>query len=81
MVRAGIRSLWAPIEREVPHVRLIELAPVMALLLLCVVMTVVAGPTMRFMEATANGLRMVSAEVQAPAPPPPSGPALGGGGE
>jgi multicomponent K+:H+ antiporter subunit D len=81
MVRAGIRSLWAPIEREVPHVRLIELAPVMALLFLCVVMTVVAGPTMRFMEATANGLRMVSAEVQAPAPPLPSGPVLGGGGE
>jgi multicomponent K+:H+ antiporter subunit D len=77
MVRAGIRSLWAPIEREVPHVRLIELAPVMALLFLCVVMTVVAGPTMRFMEATADGLRAVNAQVQAP----PPGPALGGGGE
>ncbi len=79
MVRAGIRSLWAPIEREVPHVQLIELAPVMALLMLCVVMTVEAGPTMRFMEATADGLRSVSGQVQASDAPLET--EIGGGGE
>ncbi|ROP84168.1 multisubunit potassium/proton antiporter PhaD subunit [Stella humosa] len=56
MVRAGIRSFWAVIERDVPRVRVIELAPVAALLFLCVALTLQAGPAMRFMQATAAGL-------------------------
>src|SRR5690606_5390960 len=35
MTRAGIRTFWAPIERIVPRVRAVEVAPVAGLLLLC----------------------------------------------
>ncbi|MGQ4274056.1 monovalent cation/H+ antiporter subunit D [Terrihabitans sp. B22-R8] len=64
MVRAGLRAFWASIEREVPGVRVIELAPVGALLVLCLAMTIQAGPTMRFMQATAEGLRGGGAQAQ-----------------
>jgi multicomponent K+:H+ antiporter subunit D len=55
MTRAGIRVFWVS-EREAPRVRLIEMAPVAVLLLLCVLQTVQAGPVMRFMQATAQSL-------------------------
>ncbi len=56
MTRAGIRVLWAAPERSVPRVRLIEMAPIAVLLLLCALQTVQAGPIMRFMQATAQSL-------------------------
>jgi multicomponent K+:H+ antiporter subunit D len=56
MTRAGIRAFWASPERTVPRVRLIEMAPVAGLLLLCALQTVQAGPIMRFMQATAQSL-------------------------
>ena len=56
MTRAGIRAFWASADRAVPRVRLIEVAPVGALLLLCVIQTIHAGPIMRFMQATAQSL-------------------------
>jgi multicomponent K+:H+ antiporter subunit D len=55
MTRAGIRLFWMS-EREAPRVRLIEMAPVAILLLLCVLQTVQAGRVMRFMQATAQSL-------------------------
>jgi multicomponent K+:H+ antiporter subunit D len=55
MVRAGIRTFWA-IDRTVPRVRVIEMAPVAVLLTLCVVQTVQAEPIMRFMRDTAQSL-------------------------
>ena len=54
--RAGINALWASSERTVPRVRLIEMAPVIILLLLCGVQTIQAGPIMRYMQATAQSL-------------------------
>jgi multicomponent K+:H+ antiporter subunit D len=54
MTRAGIHSLWD--DRSVPRVRVIEMAPVAALLLLCAVLTVRAGPAMHYLEATARAL-------------------------
>jgi multicomponent K+:H+ antiporter subunit D len=54
--RAGIHVFWASPDRTVPRVRLIETAPVVALILLCVVQTIQAGPVMRFMNATAESL-------------------------
>ncbi len=54
MTRAGIRTLWD--ERDVPRIAAIEMAPVAGLILLCVVLTVEAGPTMAYMEATAQSL-------------------------
>ena len=56
MVRAGIRIFWLPLERSVPQVRLVELAPVACLLVLCALLTVRAGPVMGFMQQTAGFL-------------------------
>jgi multicomponent K+:H+ antiporter subunit D len=56
MTRAGIRTFWAPLGRSVPRVRLIEITPVALLLLLCLGLTVQAGPAMRYMQATAESL-------------------------
>jgi multicomponent K+:H+ antiporter subunit D len=56
MTRAGINAFWAAPDRNVPRVRVIEMAPVAVLLLLCAWQTVEAGPIMRFMQATAQSL-------------------------
>jgi multicomponent K+:H+ antiporter subunit D len=56
MTRAGIRALWASPDRAVPPVRVIEIAPVVFLLIVCVAQTAQAGPVMRFMQATARSL-------------------------
>jgi multicomponent K+:H+ antiporter subunit D len=58
LTRAGIQAFWASSERTVPRVRLIELAPVIVLLLLCGVQTIQAGPVMRYMRATAQSLHV-----------------------
>ena len=58
MTRAGIRAFWASPDRAVPRVRLIEMAPVAVLLLLCAVQTIQAGPVMRYMQATAQSLHV-----------------------
>ncbi len=56
ITRAGIRTFWASPDRVVPDVQLVEVAPVAALLLLCVIQTTHAGPIMRFMESAAQSL-------------------------
>ena len=56
MSRAGIRAFWAPVDAVVPRVLLIEIVPVGVLLAMTMALTVQAGPVMRFMEATAEGL-------------------------
>jgi multicomponent K+:H+ antiporter subunit D len=56
MTRAGIRVFWASSDRLVPRVRLIEMAPVAVLLILCALQTIQAGPIMRFMQTTAESL-------------------------
>ncbi len=58
MTRAGMRSFWTFTERELPIIRGVELAAVALLLFLCVVLTVQAGPVMRFMQTTAQGLEL-----------------------
>jgi len=56
LTRAGISAFWASPDRAVPRVRLVEITPVAALLLLCALQTIQAGPIMRFMQATAQSL-------------------------
>jgi len=46
--------LWMPAESAIPRVRVIEVAPVATLLFLCVALTIMGGPAMRYMEATAQ---------------------------
>lgn len=56
MTRAGIRTFWAPIDRTVPRIHAVEIAPVAMLLLLCAVLTVAGGPVMEYMDDTARSL-------------------------
>jgi multicomponent K+:H+ antiporter subunit D len=56
LTRAGIRSFWGSSEYAVPRIGVIEMLPVAGLLLLCVALTVQAGPVMRYMQATAQFL-------------------------
>ena len=64
MTRAGIRAFWASPDRAVPRVRVIEMAPVVFLLILCATQTIQAGPVMRFMQATAQSLHAPSDYVR-----------------
>jgi multicomponent K+:H+ antiporter subunit D len=64
MTRAGIRSFWAAPDRAVPRIRVIEMAPVVMLLVLCGVQTIQAGPIMRFMHAAAAGIHDPSGYVR-----------------
>jgi len=54
--RAGVRIFWASQERRVPRVRVIEIAPVAALLGMCIALTVAAGPAMRYLQDAAQAL-------------------------
>ncbi|MFD1327223.1 monovalent cation/H+ antiporter subunit D [Mycoplana ramosa] len=56
MTRSGIRTFWASMEGTKPRVLVIEVAPVLLLLLATLLLTVQAGPAMRYMEATARAL-------------------------
>lgn len=56
MSRAGIRTFWAPVDAVVPRVFLIEIVPIGVLLAMTMALSIQAGPVMRFMEATAEGL-------------------------
>jgi multicomponent K+:H+ antiporter subunit D len=77
MVRAGIRTFWAPIEGTVPRVLVMEIAPVAFLLALCLWMTIQAGSMMRYMDATAQSLHAptgyVHGVMSAPVVPSPGG--------
>jgi multicomponent K+:H+ antiporter subunit D len=64
MMRAGIRSLWATSGRTVPRVGVIEIAPVLLLLSLCIGLTAAAGPAMRYTQAAAVSLHSPQGYVQ-----------------
>jgi len=63
MTRMGINTFWVSPDARPPRVRVIEFAPVALLLTLCMGLTVMAGPVMRYMEATAQGLHAPAAYV------------------
>src|SRR5690606_7040522 len=56
MTRTGIRTFWASMEGTAPRVLVIEMAPVLLLLFATMVLTVQAGPVMRYMDATTEAL-------------------------
>ena len=56
MARAGVRRFWATPDVSVARVRVVELAPILALLTLCAALTVLAGPSMRYLAAAAETL-------------------------
>jgi len=63
MCRAGIQAIWGAEDREVPRVMLLEIAPVVGLLLVCVGLTIWAGPVLAYMEATARSLHNPASHV------------------
>lgn len=64
MVRAGIRTFWAPIDGTIPRVVVMEIAPVAFLLALCLTMTVFGGRMLRYTEATARSLHTPTGYIQ-----------------
>ena len=65
MTRVGIRTFWSSLEGTVPRVLVIELVPVMFLLALTMVMTIQAGPAMRYMDNTIRTLSQPSIYIDA----------------
>jgi multicomponent K+:H+ antiporter subunit D len=77
MTRAGIDAFWTSPAGSMQRIRLIEIAPVALLLLLCVGLTVGAKPAMNYMQATARSLHApqdyVRDVLRAPVPSERSG--------
>lgn len=57
LTRSGITTFWARMETAIPRVRLIEVLPIATLLLFCLGLSILAGPAMRYMEATVQALQ------------------------
>lgn len=74
MTRTGIDVFWASPAGAIPRVRVVEFAPIMVLLTLCVALSVQAGPVMRYMEATAESIHGPHGYISGVLPTPwPSG--------
>jgi multicomponent K+:H+ antiporter subunit D len=69
MTRTGIDAFWASAGATLPRVRIIEIAPIVALLGLCAVLTAVAGPAMQYMEMTARSLHAPQEYIRSVLPP------------
>jgi multicomponent K+:H+ antiporter subunit D len=67
--RIGIRIFWSTTGQAVPRVRVIEAAPVAFLLVICVGLTVAAGPAMKYLDATAAALHTPRTYIDAVLPP------------
>ncbi len=61
MGRAGVRRFWAA--PGTPRVRVVEMAPIVFLLMLCAALTVQAGASMRYMNAAAQALHTPTAYI------------------
>jgi multicomponent K+:H+ antiporter subunit D len=56
LMRTGMRLFWSVNGRQVPRLSVTEAGPVAFLILICVVMTIAAGPTMTYLGSAAAGL-------------------------
>jgi multicomponent K+:H+ antiporter subunit D len=56
MARAGVRRFWASPDVGAPRVRVVEMAPIVLLLVLCGALTVEAGASMRYLGEAAKAL-------------------------
>lgn len=64
MLRTGIDVFWASPATRAPRVGLIEILPVAMLLLLCVALTIGAGPAMAYLQSAADGLHIPADYLQ-----------------
>ncbi|GGE54247.1 monovalent cation/H+ antiporter subunit D [Agaricicola taiwanensis] len=79
IVRAGIRTFWAPIEGVVPRVTVTEILPVGFLLALCLGMTIFGERVMRYTEAASISLHRPSGYIRDVLSTPPVPSSTGGG--
>ncbi len=56
MVRTGIRLFWSNSDMAIPRLKLIEAAPISAIILACAVLSWYAGPITTYLEQTARQL-------------------------
>jgi multicomponent K+:H+ antiporter subunit D len=56
LVRVGMRLFWSSTGRQTPRLSITEAGPVAFLILVCVAITVAAGPTMTYLDSAAAGL-------------------------
>ncbi len=56
LMRTGMRLFWSVNGRQVPRLSVTEAGPVAFLILVCVAMTIAAGPTMTYLGSAAAGL-------------------------
>src|SRR6185312_6452949 len=64
MMRSGIRTFWAPLEVIIPRVLVVEVAPIVALLALCMYLAVQGGAMLRYTNAAAEALHAPSTYIQ-----------------
>lgn len=64
MMRTGIRTFWAPLESIVPRVLVVEVAPILGLLALCLAMTVGGGAMISYTDAAARSLHDPASYIQ-----------------
>ncbi|WP_116808491.1 monovalent cation/H+ antiporter subunit D [Steroidobacter cummioxidans] len=67
LTNRGMRTFWQT-GRATPRLRFIEAAPVAFLIVLCVTMTILAGPVMEYLEETIEWLQDPAAYIQAVIP-------------
>lgn len=70
LCRAGIQIFWADAERHFPIVRVSETVSILALLGLCVLLTVVVDAPMRYLQETARQLHAATEYMHQVLPPP-----------
>ncbi len=62
--RVGMRLFWSVAGRATPRLRVLEAAPVGALVLLCLVLGVAADPVARYLDSTARSLHQPDTYVR-----------------
>jgi multicomponent K+:H+ antiporter subunit D len=62
--RVGMRLFWSVAARATPRLRVLEAAPVAALVVLCLALGVAAGPVARYLDATARSLHQPDTYVR-----------------
>ncbi len=73
LLRTGIRTFWAPVEAVMPRVLVVEAAPIIVLIVACVVLTVQGAPLLRYTDAAAQSLHMPANYIDRVLPPSASG--------
>jgi multicomponent K+:H+ antiporter subunit D len=64
MMRTGIRTFWAPLEVIIPRVLVVEVAPIVMLLALCLGLTIGGRVVIDYTEATARSLHNPASYIQ-----------------